>query len=318
MWWTPTHWKQKLGPFYPYDANPSPLPGTMDESGCSPQTSFAGASLVDVPSDGLYDQGDASAIDRQIATAASAGITGFLLDWQGTGRASQSVSSSGANQRLDLVVGRVNAYNATHSRKFSVGLAFAIYGEYDRPAARTLADLEYFSRRYSTNPAFSNTYSPNPVVMLLASRRYSPDVLPALSKLRTRLYLVGDETSISWPRDEASLDAASYYWSSENPWTNPNAGTEIARLGQAVHDSGKRWFAPFIPGYDKELVGGACVPRNGTDTMRTLWQVNGASHPEAWFGISWNEYAENTYLEPSQAYGATYLNELASLIATHT
>ena len=316
LWWTPAHWKQKLGPFYPYGDPSLPLPGAIDQSGCSPRASYNGAAIVDVPADGLYDQGDATAIDRQIATAAAAGVTGFLLDWQGTGLSNQSVRSSGANGRLDLVVGRVNAYDATHGRKFALGLALGVYGEYDRSKVRMLADLDYFSRRYGSNPAFRNAYSPNPIVMLMASRRYSPGVLPALSALRSNLYLVGDETSASWPLDQANLDAASYYWSSENPWSNTNAGTEIMKLGTAVHASGKRWFAPFIPGYDKQLAGGMCVPRNGIETMHKLWEINGASRPEAWFGISWNEYVENTYLEPSQAYGATYLNELASLIAT--
>ena len=316
MWWTPGHWREKLGPFYPYDDEPSPLPGTIDGVGCSPRTSYTGATIVDVPAAGLYDQADAAEIDRQVGMAADAGITGFLLDWQGTGLSNQSVKSSGANARLDLIVSRVDNYNATHSRKFGLGMALAVYGEYDRPKARMLMDLQYFSSRYGSDPAFVNPYSPNPIVMLMASRRYSHDVLPALSLLRSSLYLVGDETFASWPVDQAHLDAASYYWSSENPWSNRSAGSEILKLGKAVHSSGKRWFAPFTPGYDKQLAGGMCVPRNGTATMRKLWEVNGASQPEGWFGISWNEYVENTYLEPSRAYGATYLNDLASLIAT--
>ncbi|MEP7104922.1 MAG: hypothetical protein ABI838_03640, partial [Chloroflexota bacterium] len=319
LWWTPTHWQDKLGPLYPYDARPLPVPGTMDASGCSPQPAYAGATIVDVPAAGLYDQRDAAAVDRQIATAAAAGVTGFLLDWQGTGLPNQSLWSSGANARLDLIVDRVDAYDSVPGRtKFGLGLAFAVYGEYNRPKARMLRDLEYFTTRYGSHPAFENPYSPHPIVMLMASRRYSSDVLPALAPLRSKLYLVGDETSASWPVDEGYLDAASYYWSSENPWSNPTSGPEIAKLGDAVHAAGKRWFAPFTPGYDKELAGGRCVPRNGTQTMRKLWELNGASQPDAWFGISWNEYVENTYLEPSQAYGATYLDELADLIATRS
>jgi hypothetical protein len=32
-------------------------------------------------------------------------------------------------------------------------------------------------------------------------------------------------------------------------------------------------------------------------------------------GISWNEFVENTYIEPSQAFGTKYLDELRRLIA---
>jgi hypothetical protein len=316
MWWTPAHWKDKLGPFYPYSARPSPLPGSVDASGCGPQTSYTGATIVDVPAGGLYDEGTAAAVDRQIATAAAAGISGFLLDWQGTGLQDQSVNSAPANARLDLVLGRIDAYNATHSQKFSAGLALAVYGEYDRAPARIKHDLEYFVSQYGEDPALANPYSTRPIVMLMASRRYLPTALPELSPLRSKLYLVGDETSASWPVDEPYLDAASYYWSSENPWSNRSAGHEITKLGQLVHSAGKRWFAPFIPGYDKELAGGMCVPRNGTQTLSKVWATNAASSPEGWFGISWNEYVENTYIEPSEAYGTVYLDQLATLIAS--
>ena len=315
LWWTPAHWQDKLGPLYPYGRQPSPLPGSVDSSGCAAQPAYSGATIVDVPAAGLYDQRDPTALDRQIATASAAGITGFLVDWQGTGLPSQSVRSSSANTRLDLLVSRVNAYNAAHSRRFGLALAFAVYGEYNRPRSRMLADLQYFQSRYGADPAFRNPYSAHPMVMLMASRRYSADVLPGLSEMRSSLYLVGDETSASWPVDAASLDAASYYWSSENPWTNAGAGAEISKLGAAVHAGGKRWFAPVSPGYDKELLGGTCVPRNSAQTLRKLWEVNGASRPDAWFGISWNEYVENTYLEPSLAYGSSYLDELSRLIA---
>jgi hypothetical protein len=45
-----------------------------------------------------------------------------------------------------------------------------------------------------------------------------------------------------------------------------------------------------------------------------VWATNATSDPDAWFGISWNEFVENTYLEPSLAYGSTYLDELSHLI----
>jgi hypothetical protein len=283
--------------------------------GCSPQTNYLGATIVDVPAQGLYDQDLAKTIDFQIELASAAGIRGFLVDWQGTGRPGQSPASSGPNTRLELIAARVRAFNKARHAQFSLGLAFAAYGDYNRPAQQIIEDLTYFERRYGSDAAYSNPFASRPMVMVLSSRRYSTETLAALAPLRQGLYLVGDETSTTWPRDEPYLDAGSYYWSSENPWTNSGAGKEITRLGSEVHASGKLWFAPFIPGYDKQLGGGTCVPRRGTDTMRKVWEINRPSSPDGWFGISWNEYVENTYLEPSQAYGSTYLTDLSQLIA---
>src|SRR5207302_5829613 len=131
---------------------------------------------------------------------------------------------------------------------------------------------------------------------------------------RERLYLVGDETLASWSRDQRYLDATSYYWSTEDPWRNPGAQASIGQLAAQVHSAGKHWFAPFIAGYNKQLRGGTCIPRRGVETLDRVWAVNATSRPDGWFGISWNEFVENTYLEPSLAYGSTYLDELSRLI----
>ena len=56
------------------------------------------------------------------------------------------------------------------------------------------------------------------------------------------------------------------------------------------------------------------MPRNGLQTLDTLWKANAASKPDGWFAISWNEYVENTFLEPSVRWGTQYVDELARLI----
>jgi hypothetical protein len=322
LWWTPQHWQSKLGSSYPYTASPLPLPGHTDSTGCNPTVSYAGATIVDIPSEGLYDQSLASTFDYHISLAANAGITGFLADWQGTGQAGQGPSSSGYNQRLDLLVQRVNAYNSTHGTHFSIGVALASFGDYSRPVSAILNDLSYIRSHYSGNPALANRYSADPIVMVMDSRKLSPlvgqtgSVLPQLySAYGSTLYLVGDETSATWAADGRYLDAGSYYWSSENPWTNTGAQSQIDSLGSQVHNAGKRWFAPVEAGYNKQLTGGTCVPRYGLQTLDKVWSMNKTSYPDGWFAISWNEFVENTYLEPSSAYGAAYLQELSRLIA---
>lgn len=315
LWWTPQHWRDKLGPAYPYTDGQPPLPGQVDAQGCNPVVAYPRAQIVDLPAEGLYDQGQPATFDRHVAQAAAAGITGFLVSWQGTGATAQRPDSSGYDSRLDLLVSRVHAFDQSGAGTFGLGLAFASFGDYARPAANVIADLDYFASRYGSDPAFRNPYSSRPVVMWLDSRKYPEATVQAVSRaVRSRLYLVGDETAQSWPRDAPDLDATSYYWSSENLATNSRAGATLASLSGAVHAAGKRWFAPFIPGYDKQLAGGMCVPRNGTETLRRTWAENARSRPDGWFGISWNELVENTYLQPSRAYGSTYLDTLAALI----
>lgn len=313
LWWTNQHWHDKLGTAYPYGT--VPIPGTTDAQGCNPKVFYSAAQIVDVPSEGLYDQAQSSTFTRHIGLAAGAGLKGFLASWQGTGSASQGPQSSGYNSRLNLLVSAVDSYNRSHGTTFGLGLAYEAFGDYNRPAADVIADLRYFYREYGSDPAFRNSYSSKPIVMWLDSRKFSGQTIQAVSAaLKRYVYLLGDETAKSWLIDGRNFDGTGYYWSSQDPWNNPRSGSAVAQLAAEVHAAGKKWFAPFVAGYNKQLLGDVCVQRRGLLTLQQLWRINGASHPDGWFAISWNEFVENTYLEPSKRFGATYLNAVSALI----
>jgi hypothetical protein len=293
----------------------------MDSRLCSPRVRYSGSEIVDIPREGLYSQNVSRTFDRHIAEAAKAGLRGFVLSWQGTGRARQSPASSGFDRRLDRMVSRVSRYNRSHHAHFRLALAYEAFERFSRPASRVINDLRYFSRRYGSKLVFRNSFSSKPMVMLLDSRKLRPAVgspgavLPRVfAAVGSSLYLIGDETYRSYAADAPYLHASSYYWSSQNPWTNPESQWQIASLGGQIHRDRKRWFAPVIAGFNKQLVGGqSCVPRIGLETLRRVWAMNKTSRPDAWFAISWNEFVENTYLQPSANYGSRYLRELGRL-----
>ena len=86
-------------------------------------------------------------------------------------------------------------------------------------------------------------------------------------------------------------------------------------MGRAVHDHGGIWIAPAAPGFDARLVGGTTtVPRNDGDTLRTELSAAISSSPDAIGLISWNEFSENTQIEPSLRFGNTYLRVLAGAL----
>ncbi|MHB8613493.1 MAG: glycoside hydrolase family 71/99 protein, partial [Candidatus Dormibacteraceae bacterium] len=148
IWWTASHWRDKLGPSYPTTSSPLPLPGSIGSDGCNPHPGYAGATIVDIPSEGLYDQNLAATFDRHIQLASDAGVRGFLVDWIGLGTADQTPSSSNENARLDMLISRVDLFNAHRSHPFLLGLAFAARGDYQRLPADVVGDLRYFSTRY--------------------------------------------------------------------------------------------------------------------------------------------------------------------------
>src|SRR5215212_5458285 len=48
LWWSSNHWRNKLGPNYPYSALRLPLPARTDLNGCHAVNKYAGNQLLDV------------------------------------------------------------------------------------------------------------------------------------------------------------------------------------------------------------------------------------------------------------------------------
>jgi len=319
LWWSANHWKSALGPNYPISASPLPLPATLDASGCGTRTKYAGNTLTDVPAR-IYSQDDPGFIEADVRQAAAAGLSGFAVNWIGTGSATQTATSNPYSARLRVLVAAVHKVNAA-------GIPFSLWLSYKASASVLSAsyisnDLNYFVRTYGADSAFDRSRSPKVTVIWQGSRKYAASTLSTVGgPLRSKLRILGDETS--WSTDRARyLDGNAYYWSSQNPYSNPQSFQQLATLANAVRASGtnpdrtaKVWVAPLAPGYNKQLAGGtACVPRKGGQTIKTLYTGNAASHPDAFGLISWNEISEGSYVDPMTRYGYQDLNALSSLI----
>jgi hypothetical protein len=320
LWWSRAHWEDMLGPNYPLTAAPLPLPATLDGNGCNPVSRFPGNHLTDVP-DRIYSQDDPGFIEADVRQAAAAGLTGFAVNWSGTGSPTQTANELVYNRRLQAMVDAVHKVNA-EGKPFSLWLSY-------KASAKTLStnaivgDLSYFSAKYGRDSAFDHSASVKPTMIWQGSRKYDVTVLNEVSsRFRNSIRIIGDEKT--WTASRAAyLDGDAYYWSSQNPWSNPHSFDQLATLAATVRSSarnpdgsGKVWVAPAAPGYDSQLAGGSsCVPRRGGDTLRKLFEGNGRTAPSAWAVISWNEIAEGTYLDPMTRYGTTDLAALTSIIA---
>ena len=110
------------------------------------------------------------------------------------------------------------------------------------------------------------------------------------------------------------FDGNAYYWSSGDPLRTPGAQEKLRRFATVVHAHGGLWFAPASPGFDARLVGGTrVVPRRGGATLRASMNAALAASPDAVALISWNEYSENTMVEPSTTYGSAALKTLVGI-----
>jgi len=309
LWWSTQHWKDKLGSNYPYSASPLPLPAKTDADGCNAVSNYAGNQLIDVPTS-LVSQDDPGAIESDIRTAKNAGITGFWLNWVGDGTTSQTRTSVSYTRRLSEAFAasvRVGGFRNWVSYKVA-----------SMPSTDYIInDLNFVYKEFQNESAWERIDG-KPVVTFTGSRKYSDaDVLKISNAVRDRIFLVGDETRTTLTTTRiAMFDAITYYWSSQDPFGNPQSFSQIKEMGDKVHAAGKRWYAPLNPGFNTALLTGnlSCVPRRNGDTIRSLWNGNAGSNPDGWGFISWNEVAENTHIKPMQKWGSSSLNVLASLI----
>jgi hypothetical protein len=309
LWWSTKHWQDKLGPNYPYNASPLPFPATTDADGCNPVSGYSGNQLLDVPTR-LVSQDEPGAIEDDIRLAKNAGLTGFWLNWSGDGTISQKRTTVTYTRRLS------EAFAA--SKRVGGFKNWVSYKAASRPSpAVIINDLNFLYKEFKDETAWERIDG-KPVVTFTGSREYSDAEVQMISNaVRDRMYLVGDESRKTLtPARMAMFDAITYYWSTQDPYGNPQSFDQIKEMGDMVHAAGKKWYAPLNPGYNSKLLDGSgtCIPRKNGDTLRTVWNGNLASNPDGWGMISWNEIAENTHIKPMQKWGNTYLNVLSLLI----
>jgi hypothetical protein len=173
-------------------------------------------------------------------------------------------------------------------------------------------DLDHFISRYASDPVFE--IWERPLVIWSGTWQFTPaEIDDVTGPRRDRLEILGSARSL----DEVAqisdhVDGNAYYWSSVDPRTNRNHETKLRSMGRAVHDAGGRWIAPAAPGFDATLLGGTTVvERHDGDTLAVQLDAAVRSLPDAVGLISWNEFSENSHVEPSQDFGDGYLSLLA-------
>jgi hypothetical protein len=88
-------------------------------------------------------------------------------------------------------------------------------------------------------------------------------------------------------------------------------------MSTAVHQHKGLWIAPFAPGFDaRKIAGTRVVDRRGGETLRLEYAAAIGSSPDALGLISWNEFSENSHVEPSVKDGDRYLTVLRDITGT--
>lgn len=256
---------------------------------------------TDTPLLGKYSSDDAAVMLQHIRWAKAAGIKGFIVSWK---------STDVLNRRLEQL--------AKLAEQEDFKLAVIYQGlDFNRnplPVDRISSDLAYFAEHFASMPAF-NLYS-KPLIIWSGTWQFSVKEISGVTQpLRNKLLILASERNLDrYAQLSPYIDGDAYYWSSVNPDTNKGYADKLTKMGAAVHAAKGLWIAPAAPGFDARLVGGtSTVERNNGDTFRAEINTALSSQPDALGIISWNEFSENSHIEPSVNFGSTYLDVLSQL-----
>jgi hypothetical protein len=256
---------------------------------------------TDYPLLGRYSSDERDVMRRHVHWAKQTGIDGFIVSWK---------STPVLNRRLRRLA------EVAEAERFKL---LVIYQglDFDREplaASRVARDLEIFASRFAQAEPFE--VFAKPLVIWSGTPEFTRAQLgSATQPWRRRLLILASERNVDGYRRVADLvDGNAYYWGSVNPATYPGYPEKLAEMGKAIHERGGLWIAPAAPGFDARLVGGtSVVPRRDGATLRTQLDAATASAPDALGLISWNEFSENTHIEPSRAHGSRYLEVVADV-----
>jgi hypothetical protein len=252
---------------------------------------------------GAYDSTDPAVIKQHVAWAKAAGIDAFIVSWKSTPSLNLALSELVAEcraQGLKLVL----IYEGLDVNRNPI------------PTATVASDLLSFENQYGRDPVF-NLYGKTAVIWSGTWRFSDADVAMVRTQVGApdKMLLLGSERGASAYQARASLfDGDAYYWSSADPLATPGYATRLNQLSAAVHATGGLWLAPAAVGFDARLNGGtSTVDRRNGATLTAAWADAAASNADGIALISWNEFTENSFVEPSRDTGTRYLQVLSLL-----
>jgi hypothetical protein len=257
---------------------------------------------IDYPALGRYSSDDPEVMRQHIQWAKAAGIDGFIVSWKNTKTLTTSL------RRLIQIADQ---------EQFKLVI---IYQGLDvkrnpQPVSRVADDLDYFADTFGNDAAF-NLFG-RPVVIWSGTWEFSRQEIEQVTETRrARLLILASERNAADYLNVADLvDGDAYYWSSVNPATYPGYDQKLKGMAQVIHQQGGLWIAPAAPGFDARLIGGTrIVERQAGATLRREFAAATQSSPDAIGLISWNEFSENSHIEPSCQYGSATLGVVASLL----
>lgn len=286
---------------------------------------------IETPNLGEYAAADSAVIDQHLTWCLEHGIQWLSVSWWGEGTATDRTLSNALldAEKFDQISFSI-LYETTRLEEFDFDL------DNDRARRRLKDDLQYLETQYFSEDNYLH-FDDRPVVFFYIAAALTGDVEAAFTEitrsLDTEVYVLAD-VPFGQAQGTAPISAIADGITSYNPYTarediesvfhdRYEQGTQTMNLSARAADID---FVPVvIPGYndteipDSQREDNPVLAASPARYERVCNQV--APHladSKAVLVTSFNEWYENTQIEPSERFGTAYLETTADRLATGT
>ena len=281
---------------------------------------------------GEYDSADETVIRQQLSWASEYGLDFFAASWWGPDSYEDRVIRGSL---LDALEGSDMRFCILYESPGLLGVENGAIGV-DEPARRQrlTGDFAYLAQHVLGHPAYLQIEG-RPVVFLYLTRIFAGDLTAALDEVRAVVrevtgvepFLIGDEVYWQLPTSSrlSPFDGVTAYnMHTSVPGIDDGFADRVRSRysiwADAARQQGVAFVPDVIPGFDDTEVrpqaAHPVIPRSPAlfaDQLREALVL--ASGPVRMVMItSWNEWHEDTSIEPSEAFGMEYLEVLRDLV----
>lgn len=267
--------------------------------------------LDDLPLIGKYNSKLPTTAAQHIAQAQAAGISAFLVSW------------FGVDERMTTTPALLNLLDRAAEMDFQIGVLVDVYNPaFNREFDGLEASLRYVAEALTAHPAYLH-HAGRPVIAF-AFQDEAGFSAQQWGYLRATL----DPHRRMWWLAEG-LNACCLYagamdgmYAFNMAWASGDADYYIAERNLLYERGGQVYIPSISPGWDETAIARAerrPRPTSARDRadgafLTRAWQAALRTGAEVILVTSWNEFMENSHIEPSERYGTLLTETLRGLV----
>lgn len=295
-----------------------------------------GTTPLGTPILGIYSSNDPLVIAKHIDWATGYGVDFFFFEFNGP----ESASRRFPPFLQHPLMSDIKFAFCYYTRRLAEDTGSLESIDLNDPSTYSLleSDFEYIAKNYFPHPSYLRING-HPVVQLYFTFAFKGDLSKPVAKLRDRMkelgsdiYLIGDQ--VSWG-DEIDINRLKVFDAISNandlvpPTSHPEWGAdgrdrqEYSRWQSAARRAGIELIPFAYPGYDDSHltdrpIGYGYVRRDAEFLSYTVKSAMQFADENRILGlVTFNDWGENTFVEPSVEDGFKYLQTLRDTLAGH-